>query len=439
MGFIENTVAFVFVLGVMVLVHELGHFLAARYFNVRVESFSIGFGPRLVGFRRGDTDYKICLLPIGGYVKMAGENMGEPTGDPEEFLAKPRWQRLIIVAMGPIFNVLLAIALPLGLYMFHFERYSYLSQPAEVAYVEQDSPAEQAGVEPGDRILSIDHESTLTWEDVRLTEVAAVHRTVPVTVVRDGEEQTLTLTFAPDARGVGYAGWLEEAPVRLGQTAPGSPASQADIEPGDFVVAIDGEPMESVAEVMDVIQSSGGRELTLALRRGDDLVETKVAPRLEDTEEGEIYRIGVELGPEYERTVTKLSLGESLAQSLDDNRKNATLIVRFLSGLVEQRMSPKSLEGPIGIARLSGQAARTGWPELILLMSAISLNLGIFNLLPIPILDGGVILMLLFESAMRRDISVAVKERIVQVGLVFLVLLFAFVMYNDILKSLPSG
>ena len=448
MGFLENSLAFLFVLGVLVLIHELGHHLAARYFGVRVESFSIGFGPRLFGFRYGETDYKVCLLPLGGYVKMAGVELAgdsissddseEP--DPNGFLAKPRWQRLVILFMGPLFNVFLAVALLAGMYMAHFERPKFWTEPAVVGYVQSDSPAEQAGVETGDLILSVNGERTENWQDVTLAVISATNSTVPVEVERDGNVRTLSLAIGADEQGIGSAGWTEVAPVRLGQSSPGMPAAEADIQPGDLLIAINGEPMAAVEQVIDRIRELGGQEIELTLNREGKVVTTSLTPVFDDSDAREpAWRIGVELMADSERIVTPLSFGEALRQSIDDNRKNATLIFSFLGGLAEQRFSSKQLSGPVGIAQMSGEAARRGWPELIALMAGISLNLGIFNLLPIPILDGGSILMLLFESVMRRDVSLVVKERILQAGLVFIVLLFAFVMYNDILKALPQS
>jgi regulator of sigma E protease len=218
------------------------------------------------------------------------------------------------------------------------------------------------------------------------------------------------------------------------------PAAEADVQPGDLLVAINGEQMVAVEQVIDSIRALGGDEIELTLNRDGRVVTTSLTPVYDDSDaRAPAWRIGVELMPDSVRIVTELSFGEALRQSVDDNKKNATLIFSFLGGLAEQRMSPKSLAGPVGIAQMSGEAARRGWPELISLMAGISLNLGIFNLLPIPILDGGSILMLLFESVMRRDVSLVVKERILQAGLVFIVLLFAFVMYNDILKALPQS
>ena len=441
MGAIENILAFVFVLGVMVVIHELGHFWAARYFKVRVLAFAFGFGPRLFGFKRGDTDYKVCLFPLGGFVKMAGENPGEPSGDPAEFMAKPRWQRIIIALMGPVFNVILAFVLLTGLFMVHYERRTVQLEPPVIGYVSMDSPAEKAGILEGDLITALDGEPVADWESVRLIEIAAPYKTIEVTVMRDGAELSFSVPVDADERtGIGRAGWNESTAVRLGKTMPGLPAEKAGLQEDDLLLTLNGEPVNSGRKVPDVIQRIGGQLLQLEVRRGEQVVPLEVTPVYHSTETLKpAWRIGVELIPENETITTQLGLTDAMAQSYDQNRKNATLIFGFLKGLIERRMSPKSLEGPIGIARLSGEAARAGAPYLVMMMAAISLNLGIFNLLPIPILDGGMITMLLLESVMRRDISIAIKERVFQVGLVFLMLLFGFVIYNDILKILPAG
>jgi regulator of sigma E protease len=342
--------------------------------------------------------------------------------------------------MGPLFNVLLAVALLAGMYMAHFERPKFWTEPAVVGYVQLDSAAKRAGVEPGDLILSVNGERTESWQDVTLAVISATNSTVPVEVRRNGNVRSMSLVIGADEQGLGSAGWTEVAPVRLGQNSPGMPAAEADVQPGDLLTAINGEPMAAVEQVIDTIRALGGKEIELTLNRNGQVVTTSLTPVYDDSDVREpAWRIGVELMADSERIVTPLSFGDALRQSIDDNRKNATLIFSFLGGLAEQRFSSKQLSGPVGIAQMSGEAARRGWPELIGLMAGISLNLGIFNLLPIPILDGGSILMLLFESVMRRDVSLVVKERILQAGLVFIVLLFAFVMYNDILKALPQS
>jgi len=440
MGFLESVVAFIFVVGIMVLVHEAGHFLAARYFDVKVESFSVGFGPRLFGVRRGETDYKVCALPLGGYVKMAGENPTEPSDDPRAFMAKPRWQRLIIAFMGPAFNLALAVFLLTGLFMAHYERLETETAPPEIGYIRPESPAEKAGIQEGDRIVAINGEPATTWESVRMIEVVAPYETLEVTLERDGRRFTVSVPVGVDeATGAGDAGWGVIAPARFVDLMPDMPAAKAGVKAGDVLVSINGEPVQSWRKVTDLVELSEGAPIQLTVRRDGELRSFEVTPVYhESADHGDAWRIGVRLEPVIEREVTQLSFGEAVRESLDQNAKSATLIFSFLKGLVEQRMSAKSLEGPIGIARLSGRAARNGWPELIGFMAIISLNLGILNLMPIPVLDGGMILMLLVESAMRRDFSLAVKERIVQTGLVFLILLFGFVMYNDIVKSLSG-
>ncbi len=439
MVILQNAVAVIFVLGVMILIHELGHFLAAKHFDVRVDAFSFGFGPRLLGKTIGETDYRVCLLPVGGYVKMAGEQPGdEHTDDPREFMSKPRWQRLIIAVMGPAMNIILAVVLLVGLFMVRYERLAVQQQEPVIGDVEANSPAARAGLLENDRIVAIDGKENPNWEDVTMHIVASAGRPTSLRIDRAGKQFDVTLTPTSDpATGIGYTGWSEQVPIQLGEIAPGLPAEKAGLKPGDVLVAVNGNQVRSRHKLPDILQQNPGRPVTLEIARNGEKKTVLLTPVYhQSSEEGPAWRIGVGLMPKYEKIVTRLSFPEAVHESLDQNQKNASLIFQFLRGIVQRRMSPKSLEGPIGIARLSGQAARHGFSDLILLMSAISLNLGIFNLMPIPILDGGVILLLLLESLLRRDISIAVKERIVQVGFVFLMLLFVFVIYNDIVKSL---
>ncbi len=443
MGLIENIVAVIFVLGVMIFVHELGHFLAARYFDVRVEAFAFGFGPRLFGFKRGETDYKVCLLPLGGYVKMSGaEHLGEATGDPRDLPSKPRWQRLIIAVMGPVFNVILAIVLPAGLFMFQYERLAFYTEPAELGYVEAGSPAAEAGIQEGDTVVAINGAATPTWEAVKLAEISAANSEIDVTVERGGEKLHFPVKLGADPEtGIGDAGWSEAAPVRLDGISPGMPADKAGLKDGDILLSVNGEPVQSSRKVPVLIAESGGKPVSVEVQRDGQVLTLEVTPIYTEYEGSEAtWRIGVRrVGPDYERIETSLGFVQAFRESIDQNRKNATLIVNFLVGLFEQRMSPKQLAGPIGIGQLAGEAARNGLPDLIMLMSVISLNLAIFNMLPIPILDGGTITLLLLEMVWRKDISVTVKEHIWNAGLVFLMILIAFVMYNDIVKSLPAS
>ncbi len=433
--------AVIVVLGVMVLVHELGHFMAAKWFRVRVDVFSIGFGKRLWGVKRGDTDYRISALPLGGYVKMAGENPGEPlTGDPREFLARPRWQRFIIALMGPAMNILLAIVLLTGLYMFKYQKQAYLERKAEIGYVEKDSPAAQAGLRPGDLIVRLAELRDPTWEAVEIRVLSSPGQALEVTVQRDSEQINTTVTPAVEPRNrVGIAGWAPYLPAVVQRVSPGLPAEKAGLKPDDNIVAVNGEPVKFGPRMLYMMQASQGRPIELTILRQGQPQTVQVTPVLSAVPglKEKVWRIGVDL--KEDEIEMSLSFPDALRQSLATNKKLALLIFDVVGKMLERKMSLRSLEGPIGIARLSGEAARRGLPELVNIMAAISINLGIFNLFPIPVLDGGVILLLLIESVLRRDLSMQVKERIVQVGFVFLVLIAVFVIYNDIRKTLPPS
>ncbi|MBI3665991.1 MAG: RIP metalloprotease RseP, partial [Acidobacteria bacterium] len=312
---VENIIAVIFVLGVMILVHELGHFLAARYFDVRVEAFSFGFGPRLFGRRRGDTDYRVCLLPLGGYVKMAGEQPGdEHTGDPREFMSKPRWQRLIIALMGPAMNVVLAVALLVGLYMVRFERLAVQQQAAVLGDVDPNSPAAKAGLREGDRIVAIDGKQNPTWEDVTMEVVSSAKRPIDLRVERAGKQFDISLTPTLDPNmGIGYTGWAEQVPIQLGDIAPGMPAEKGGLKSGDVLVAVNGEPIQSRRKLPEVLQQSGGRPVVLEFMRGKEKRTATLTPVYhQSSNDGSAWRIGVVLVPKYDRIATRLSFPEAL-------------------------------------------------------------------------------------------------------------------------------
>ena len=437
MIFFENIWWLLVLIGVMIIVHELGHFWAARFFDVKVETFSFGFGPRLFGFRRGDTDFRFSLILFGGYVKMLGEQPGEAVDDPQSFLAKPRWQRLIIVFAGPAMNIVLAVALLTGLYMVKYPKPPD-AEPGVIGYVAPDSPAAKAGIRAGDRIVEIGGVENPKWEDILLKEFASAKKPLHVTVEREGKRLEFTVTPILDERtGVGYAGWSEEQEIEIAGLLEGMAAERAGLKPGDILISVNGRPVRSARGIQEVIRESGGRPVEVIYSRNGVRGRVVLEPEITTMEGEERYMIGVELRRRL--TYTKLAFPEALAESVRHNLRSATLIFRFVQGLIERRMSPKSLEGPIRIAQLSGDAAREGAFAFIGLMAMVSLNLAVFNLLPIPILDGGVILLLLVEMAMGRDLSLPVKEAVIKVGFVFLMIVVAFVLYNDIQKVLPSG
>lgn len=435
-AFVYSVVSMIFVLGIMIVVHELGHFLAAKYFGVRVETFSVGFGKRLFGFRRGDTDYRISILPLGGYVKMAGENpMEARTGDPGEFMSHPRWQRLIIALAGPAMNIVLAIVLLTGVFMVHYEHPIFLDQPAIIGWVLENSAAEKAGLQAGDRIVQIGNVQNPTWEDVLPKVLLSPNQPVSMTVQRGHERMDKTIVPIPVGQEqFGDPGWVPEQPMKVTYLEPEMPAAPAGIKLGDEIIAINGAPVRSTGSLKRRLQQTKNQEVEVTLLRDGREMKIRVTPALD--KEHDEYRLGFASAPQH---VDKLPFAAALTKSIDQNKKNSMLILELVKKMMQRKVSIKQMEGPIGIGRATGEAARQdGWTPLLGLMAAISLNLGIFNLFPIPILDGGLILLLLIESVMRRDISQRVKERIYQAAFVCLVLFAGLVIFNDVMKALPG-
>lgn len=439
----ENVLWLLVLIGVMINVHELGHFWVARFFDVKIETFSFGFGPRLFGFRRGETDYRFSLIPFGGYVKMAG---GEQTSDessaidPRSVLAKPRWQRLLIAFAGPFMNIALAVGLLAGLYMVRYEKLSPADLEPVIGGVAPDSPAEKAGIRAGDRILSLDGKRNPTWEDVSLAEDSGAYRPLQVFVERAG--RTLEFTVVPtlsDLSGVGSAGWYKQGQVELRAVEVGMPAEKAGLKPGDTILSVNGQPINTTLRLQEVTRNSGGQPVLVEFERKGQRQTVQVQPVFDKKDGPARWMIGVGPSLKYHLVDTRLSLPAALDQSLRENAKGATTLVRFLEGVVQRRMSAKNITGPIGMIEISGAAAREGPSVFLGLMSMVSLQLAIFNLLPIPILDGGVILMLLIEMIMRRDMSLSVKEAVLKAGFVFIMVIVALAVYNDISRYLPAG
>ena len=437
----ENILWLLVLIGIMIMIHELGHFWAARFFDVKVETFSFGFGPRLFGFRRGETDYRFSIILFGGYVKMSGEQIGdEHADDPRSLLAKPRWQRLIIAFAGPFMNVALAVGLLTGLFMVKFQKVSDADMQAVIGHVMPDSPAAKAGIQDGDRIVTLDGKPNPTWEDVGLKEVEGAYRPMFVTIERNGKHFDTTVTPTMGERsGLGFAGWDERGEVQLGEITPHLPADKAGLKKGDLLISVNGQPIHSVFKFQEITQNSGGQPVVVEFERNRQKQQISVRPVFASIDGPQRWMIGVMPQQKLNLITTRLSLPDALRESIRQNSKGAMLIAQFLKGVVERRMSAKNLTGPIGIAQLSGEAAREGPSAFVLLMSMVSLNLAIFNLLPIPILDGGVIVMLFVEMIMHRDLSLNVKEAVFKVGFVAIMVIVAFAIYNDISRILPAG
>lgn len=440
-------VAFIFVLGVLVFVHEFGHYAVAKLFKVRVEVFSLGFGKRLIGFRRGDTDYRISLLPLGGYVKMAGENpMESRTGDPGEFMSHPRWQRFLVAIAGPAMNIILAIVVLTGVYMYRHEYPAFLDRPADIGWVSEGSTAQKAGLQTGDRIINVHGKQNPTWDDVRYQIFGSVNQNLDMDVKRGEQSVHLSLPIHLSERDdkdiFTDLGLIPAQSTIVNEVVKGEPAEKAGIKAEDQLIAVNGTNIQfggydGLSEVLQKIKENPA-QITIE-RKGERLETTLVPQFLSGSKSGsgsKAFRVGVYLTRDMK--TDKLALPAALRTAYVDCQKNSTLIFKLLGDLVSGHGSLDNFGGPVIIARESGRAAQLGFVVLLQFMCLISLNLAIFNLLPIPILDGGLMLMLLVEGIMRRDIKQQVKERVYQAAFVFLVLFAAVVIYNDVAKTLPS-
>jgi regulator of sigma E protease len=448
--FLVSTVAFIVLIGVMVVVHEFGHFAVAKLCRVRVEAFSFGFGPRLFGLKYGDTDYKVCLLPLGGYVKMAGENFSElsdaatgtatqaPVDDPGALTAHPRWQQMLIGAAGPFANFVLAFALMVFYFGWINEVPAVEVKSTTVEWVTPGSAAAQAGIEPGDILLRVADAGNPDWEKVYERLKLNANQSVPATVERGGATLQLSLHVPAAAKNDDFdptdAGLLPQfllGPIGIQQVQPGSPADKAGLRPGDAIQSVDGHPFHTVTSLLAYMQTGQGKPISLVIVR-DSVALAPIVVHPAQLQGG--WKLGFLTVPTPYRNAP-LSFSQALTKSREFCTDKSLMIFEVLGGLFTHKVSVSQLAGPVGIARMAGEAAEMkGWSPMIGLAGMISLNLGILNLMPFPILDGGMILFLLIESAIRREISVSVKERIYQGAFVLLVAFFAFVIFNDVAK-----
>jgi regulator of sigma E protease len=461
---INYLVPFILVLGAMIVIHEFGHFIVAKALGIRVDVFSVGFGKRLFGVKKGDTDYRLSLIPLGGYVKMAGENLDEQrTGAPYEFMSKPKWQRFCVAVAGPVMNILTALAIPVIIGMVHYEVPAFKNQAPVVSGVAAEMPAEAAGLQRGDVILSIDGHKTDSWRDVDDAIAINPDRAVEITFrrgseIKKSEMHIGTVMVGPEKIGeAGLEAYLgPKTKLIVRGVAPGSPADQAGLKPRDEIVKVNGKAVETTADpartpgrednvlysqfdVIREIQASEGKPVTLTVNRGGETLDIQATPQIDEGKP----RIGFYPGVgDAEILVTKLGFLPAIKNSIDENVRAIQLTRAVLAQVfVGKRSARDTLTGPVGIAEIVGQAAEEGATSVFQLMGLLSLNLGIFNLLPIPVLDGGLIFMLALEAALGLvglPLTLRVKERMMQVGMVMLMLLMGFVIFNDISKRFVS-
>lgn len=432
-SFFTSLIAVAVLLGILVFIHELGHYLAAKLFGVRVEVFSLGFGKRLFGFRRGDTDYRVSALPLGGYVKMSGENpMEESTGDPGEFMSHPRWQRFVIALAGPAMNMLLAVVALTFVYMVRYEHPEYLDEPAVILKIANNSPAAKAGLQANDRIVRIEGKDNPNWETVRNQMLISSGDPLSFQVKRGNElltrEIQLTNSEVEPLEQLGITPYQQIKIVEF--TGNNTPAQQAGLRVGDRIVSVNGKTVYDTREFFTILQVTKELPVPVQVERNGTLLSFTVTPRLMKEEDGTSgYRVG------FASDFVRLPLGTAFVKSLDTSKKFSFMIFDVLQRLAQKPAGIRKMSGPIGIAQQSGKVVHEGPLSFLVFMSLVSINLGIFNLLPIPILDGGLILLLIIEGVLRHDIRREVKERVYQAAFVFLVIFAAFIIYNDITKT----
>ena len=447
MNILGNVLALVFVLSILVFVHEFGHFAVAKAFRFPVEVFSFGFGKRLLGFKRNGTDYRISAIPLGGYVRVVGLGPDESTIAEGTSTEVPptgkRWQRALILLAGPAMNLVLALTLYAATFAVGLEVAAYELEPAVIKVVEANSPGAAQGFQVGDRIVSIDGRETPRWRDAEF--VFAMNARQPLKVEVEREKVGKFLSVTPVGMGkydVGHVGlWPAIVRIRLGEVTGGSPAEKAGLKPGDVIERIGGRDImgpPGEAEVYDrfigALEKSAPGPIKIEYRRGGTSQEAMVSPR----KEGDSWKIGVRVGADLPFVLERFPVGQSFVESWRKLRTDFRVTLLTIGRLFQGKASMKSMSGPLDIAKFSGAAARIGPISLVALMAAISLQLGIFNLLPIPVLDGGHLFLLTIEGAVRRDFSLRVKERILQVGFLMIVALLVVVLYNDLAKNLPE-
>jgi regulator of sigma E protease len=426
-----TVLSFLFALGVIIVVHEAGHLMVAKAFGVRVLTFSVGFGRRLWGIRRGETDYRVSAIPLGGYVRLGGENPDEVTNDPREFLNKPRWQRILVYLAGPAMNVVLAVALVAALFMVGIRMLDLPDTPPLIGDVDQGSSAAKAGLRRGDLILRINGEPVDDWQDVALALMGSPEQPLPLTVQRDG--RTLQAVVTP-GRVPNYdlgdsAGLVPSVKPQVIEVLAGQPAAAAGFLPGDEIRAVDGRPIADSQDFVEAIGSRKGQRVQVRIVREGKPLTLVVVPNAAG-------KIGVQIGSYQFR---RFGPARAVVESVRYNVQMVRDTFRILGKVLSRELPAKgTFAGPLEIAKQSGEAARRGFKDLLHLMAFISISIAIMNLMPIPILDGGQIFVLMVEGVIRRDLSLRLKEIISQVGFVMILLLIFMVIWFDVLKNPPS-
>lgn len=421
-------IGFLLMIGFIVIAHEFGHFITAKYFGIKVEEFSVGFGPKLLGFTKGDTLYKIAPIPLGGYVKIYGMEEGEIKEPEKAFYNRPKTERFWVLAMGGLFNIVSAYFLLTGAYWLGVYERTYMEKVPVIAWINEGSPAESAGLKIKDTILVINNKQVTSWKEVQDIVLVNPNQLLNITIERDKKQFKIPVkTSKITAHEIGYIGALPIPPFKVVDISPQSPAQRAGLKAGDIIYAVNDETMPDDNSLINAISKNPGKSIVLSIVRNNQKKQIIVTPK-------DVQGRGI-IGARADAYLEKKSYGiHSFQRAGSELGNNIMLIFVVLKKLVTGSLSVKTLSGPIELAKVSGSAYRHGLEVFMLIMALISVNLGIINLLPVPMLDGGHIAIMGIEWAIRKEFSIKLKERIAMVGLALLLLLMVVVFYYDIIK-----
>jgi regulator of sigma E protease len=429
--------AFIIVFGILVFVHEFGHFFVAKLVKIRVEVFSWGYGKRLFGIKRGDTDYRISILPLGGFVKFTGEDVFEKRKDlaPYDFMAKKRWERFLVLFMGSFMNILLAVILVAFIGMMGVTVPEYSGKKPVIGWIDEDSPAERANLMEGDEILSINNRKTKIWDDVKIAVGTKPNKLITLEVKRGDEIITTQLMTESEKAldlDMGYAGFSPKIFTQIVVVEPDSPADRGGMKAGDVILAINGETVY-FNKFTETLEKSPIEKLEFLIEREGEQLSLYITPRLE----GDVAKIGV--GPWMQYEFRKYGFFSAIGRSIKENTKLAFVLFNFIKDLVSGEASAQQVGGPIMIAKFSYAFFRAGFISMLGFIAFISLQLGIINLFPIPVFDGGQIFVLGLEGLFRRDFSPKLKQIVMMIGFAIFIFLLGFLILNDVARTLPNG